>query len=94
MVVIAVEFMIHEAHIDGFRKLILTQAENSRREPGCARFEVAEDETQRGRFLLWEIYRDHAAFEKHKTMPYLVTFRNATAPMVKSRVLSTLNLLA
>ena len=93
MYVVAVEFVINEAHIEGFRKLVLKQAENSLGEPGCERFEVAQDENQRGRFLLWEIYRDRAAFETHKTMPYLAEFRDATTAMVKSRALTTAVLL-
>ncbi|HEY2048505.1 MAG TPA: putative quinol monooxygenase [Caulobacteraceae bacterium] len=50
-----------------------------RDEPGTLQFEVLtplEDET---RVLLYEIYRDEAAFEEHWNNPSLARFRDETA---------------
>ena len=88
MYVIDVEFIVDAADAAEFSSRVQKHAENSRREPGCLRFDVAQDEEQPGRFLIWEIYQDKVAFEAHTQQPYLNDFRDATTGMVKERHLS------
>ena len=93
MYVIAVELTVEPENAGPFRERISKHAENSRKEEGCVRFDVAEDEKQAGRFLVWEIYQDRAAFEVHTQAPYLAEFREAIDPILTSQNLTTLNLL-
>ncbi len=88
MYVIAVEIIVDEKDSETFRGRARKHAANSSAEEGCLRFEIAEDEARPGRFLIWEVYRDQAAFEVHKRQPYLAAFREATAAIVKSREIS------
>lgn len=39
-------------------------------EPGCLRFDVFRDEGDPDVFLLYEVYADAAAYERHKQAPY------------------------
>jgi quinol monooxygenase YgiN len=42
-------------------------AEASRAEPGCEAYVACRDPEDRGSFLIFEQYRDRAAFEEHGT---------------------------
>ena len=88
MIVIAVEFEVEPEHADAFRQRVLGHAANSMQEPGCTRFDVAEDTEQPGRFFLWESYVDMAAFDHHKAQHYLAEFRDAVDPIVRKRQVS------
>ena len=94
MIVIAVEFVVESEHADTFRARVLEHAANSLREPGCARFDVAEDVERPGRFFLWENYVDMAAFDHHKAQPYLAQFRDAIDPIVRKRELRICEMVA
>ena len=39
---------------------------NSRREPGCLRFDVLQDKDDKSKFVIQEVYKDEAALEDHK----------------------------
>jgi len=60
-------------HIDAApkRRAIIKEAlprhiKLSRREPGCLRFDITQDEPFTGRYHLVEVYKNKAAFEAHK----------------------------
>ncbi|HEY7062066.1 MAG TPA: putative quinol monooxygenase [Chloroflexota bacterium] len=50
-------------------------ASSVRDEPGCLRFDVLEDQADPNHFLLYEIYRDDAAFEAHRQAPHFARWR-------------------
>src|SRR2546426_1361473 len=50
---------------------------SERDEPGCFRFNVLEDEAQANVFYFYEVYRDEAALEAHRTMPHYDVWRAA-----------------
>ena len=52
-------------HEDAFRKRILQLVRAVRREPGCVTFTAYEARDTPGRFYLYEIYSDAAAFDAH-----------------------------
>lgn len=56
------------------------------REPGCLRFDVVEDGEDPHRFSLYELYRDAAAFEAHKSTPHFARWREAAEACVESQV--------
>jgi quinol monooxygenase YgiN len=61
---------------DAFVKAVLGDAQGSvRDEPGCFRFDVLLDEADPNRLYFYEVYRDQAALEKHRTMPHYTKWR-------------------
>ena len=61
---------------DEFLAAITTNAEASvRDEPGCLRFDVSSVEDDENRFVLYELYRDAAAFEEHRAAPHFRAWR-------------------
>lgn len=93
MYVIVAEFKIKPDQVEAFGQLIDRQARDSlEREATCHQFDVCQAEDDPSRFLLYEIYRDKAAFEAHRTMPHTTQFLSAAGPMVAERSLRRFNL--
>jgi quinol monooxygenase YgiN len=60
-----------------FLELMLDDARGSvENEPGCLQFSVVQDEKDPSQILLFEIYRDRAAFEAHMQMPHYLRWDN------------------
>ena len=49
------------------RRLLATQAQLSRQEPGCVRFEAFESQSVPGTFILIERWESQAALDVHRT---------------------------
>jgi autoinducer 2-degrading protein len=64
-----------------------------RDEPGCLRFDVLEDEADPNHFLLYEIYRDDAAFQAHREAPHFARWRQVAEGMFTEQVPTRLTLL-
>lgn len=92
MIVIAVELIVDEDHAKEFRERITQHAKNSLSEPGCVRYDVAEDSEQAGRFIIWENYLDFEAVDAHRAQPYVDQFFESIASITKRRTLSLLQL--
>ena len=61
-----------------FLKAIEEDALGSERdEPGCLRFNVLQDEKDPNVYYFFEVYKDQAALEAHRTMPHYATWRAA-----------------
>ena len=57
-----------------------------RLEPGCLRFDVLVcDDGAAPQVVLYEIYTDRAAFDRHLTMPHYLEFDRQTRPMIRSK---------
>jgi (4S)-4-hydroxy-5-phosphonooxypentane-2,3-dione isomerase len=86
MVVLAVTWMAkvgHETEVDAlFEKL----TEQSRKEPGCAMFQVHRHKTEPRRYFIYEQYKDDAALESHRTTPHFLQFARKDLPKVADRV--------
>ncbi len=54
----------------------------SRKEAGVARFDVLQDPTDPGRFLLIEVYRNEQAPLAHKETPHYQQWRDAVEPLM------------
>lgn len=92
---ILVRFRIADGQMASFLPLMIENAEASRRdEPGCQRFDVLQPETDRDGILLYEIYRDRAAFDAHCASPHFKHFDAATKSMVAEKEVTVLDLLA
>jgi autoinducer 2-degrading protein len=68
-------------------------ASSVRDEPGCLRFDVLEDEADPNHFLLYEIYRDDAAFQAHREAPHFARWRQVAEGMFTEQVPTRLTLL-
>ncbi len=52
---------------------------SERDEAGCMRFNVLQDEKDENVYYFYEVYKDQAALEAHRTMPHYATWRAAAA---------------
>lgn len=79
--------------VETFRTAILAAAATAvRAEPGCLRFEVAQDEYDPALFVLFEVYVDAAALAHHHTTPHFLAFQRDTGPLVLEKTRQRLNL--
>ena len=72
-----------EGDIDAVREHLSTQARLSRREPGCARFEVYHSQSDRRVFLLSEWWESQEALDVHRTAKaYNEVYKPRVLPLV------------
>ena len=91
--VVLVRFAIEAGKRAEFEALVKTNAAASvRDEPGCRRFDVLTPRDGADEIVLYEIYDDADAFEAHKQMPHYLSFKEATASLVRSVNLDELDL--
>jgi len=91
MFVVTVVFEIRAGQAPAFREAIQKNAAQSRREPGCHRFDVCfSDDGQR--CFLYEWYTDRAAFDAHLATPHFLEFDRASRPLVSQKKLETYSL--
>ncbi len=63
---------------DEFLKAIEVDALGSERdEPGCARFNVLQDEADENVYYFYEVYRDEAAVLEHRAAPHYAVWKAA-----------------
>jgi autoinducer 2-degrading protein len=84
--VILVEFLVKPAFVQRFTRLIRANAKASvEREPGCRRFDVLLAPDDPCRFVLYEIYDDAAAFDRHIGTRHFKAFAAATEGQIDER---------
>jgi len=92
---ILVRFTIADGKMADFLPLMIENAEASLRdEPGCERFDVLRPAQEKDCILLYEIYRDRAAFEEHCVSAHFKRFDAATKAMIAEKQVTVLDLLA
>lgn len=74
-VALVVLLEIDEKRVDEFVELMKTDAAESRKEEGCLRFDVLKDDSAPNKFILYEAYRDDAAFESHQATPHFALWQ-------------------
>ena len=85
--VVAASLRVKKKYLDEFTKRVKRHANNSvTREPGCISFEVSVDKADPRRFLLYEVYLDKVAFDKHMTYAFMKKHLDVTAPMLDGEV--------
>jgi len=86
MYVLVAEFKIKPDKVETFRQLIERQAKDSvTLEVDCHQFDVCQAEEDAAKFLLYEVYSDKAAFEKHRGMGHTAKFLAEVQPMIVDR---------
>jgi len=74
MLFLTVDLTIKPEHVEKFLALVVENAVASRAEPGCRQFDVLIDPENRTRVLLFEIYHDDIAFERHEHSTHFQTY--------------------
>jgi len=82
MLIVHVQVHVKPEHVEAFKAATLENARNSVKEPGVARFDVAQQADDPTRFVLVEVYRDADAPAKHKETAHYAKWRDTVAPMM------------
>ena len=92
--VVTVRFDIRPTDLPAFLAAVKQNAVQSvQAEPGCRRFDVLTPAGgPDGSVLLYEIYRDRAAFDDHLASPHYHAFARATADMVLAKAVGLYDL--
>ncbi len=87
MFVITAEFRLKPDMLNAFMPLVLIQAEKSlAEEPGCLVFDVCiENNDADDIILLYEVYRDEAAFNLHMGTPHYLAFSETVSDLVAEK---------
>lgn len=84
--VITVDFFLHAGTLEPFLRLIKENAQKSLSdEPGCDRFDVLIEKGSPDHIVLYEIYRDRAAFDAHVKSRHFAQFNAASQRYVKDK---------
>ena len=82
MLVVHIQVQVKPECIDAFKAATLANASASVREPGIARFDVAQQADDPTRFVFVEAYRTAAAPAAHKETAHYAVWRDTVAPMM------------
>ncbi len=61
---------VRPGHVAGFLTAYRYYVAQSRKEPGCLRFDLHRDRADRNRFLTYEVYTDREALLTHQKTPH------------------------
>ena len=90
MLAVTVVFKVKKKSVEDFREAILQHAKNSlKKERGCRRFDVCFDGDRPQMVFLFEVYKDEAALERHRTSKHYEAFREKAQPMLDSSAVET-----
>jgi (4S)-4-hydroxy-5-phosphonooxypentane-2,3-dione isomerase len=82
MLIVHVQVHVLPQFVEEFKQATIVNAENSRKEPGIARFEVLQTEDDPTRFVLVEAYRDRPATLAHKQTAHYLAWAEKVTPML------------
>lgn len=82
--VLEVEFVLNDGAMDEFLRIVIENATNSRKEPGCMRFDVLRPHDTHDTVVLYEIYVDEGGYEAHRATAHYAKFDAARKPLIKS----------
>jgi quinol monooxygenase YgiN len=82
MLIVHVHVHVKPESVADFRQTTLENARLSVQEPGIAGFDVIEQQDDRTRFVLIEVYRSPAAAAAHKGTAHYAKWRDEVADMM------------
>ena len=82
MLVVHIQVHVKPDCVEMFKRATLANAQESIKEPGIARFDVAQQQDDPTRFVFVEVYRTPEAPVAHKETKHYQTWRDAVAPMM------------
>ncbi|HTC48787.1 MAG TPA: putative quinol monooxygenase [Candidatus Aquilonibacter sp.] len=86
MVVLAVTWMAKAGREAEVSAIFAKLTEESRREPGCAMYQVHRHKTEPRRFFIYEQYKDDAALEAHRAAPHFLQYARKDLTKIADRV--------
>jgi len=86
MVVLAVTWVAKVGRETEVAELFSKLTEESRKEPGCAMYQVHRLRTEPRRFFIYEQYKDDAALEAHRNAPHFLQYAKKELPKMADRV--------
>ena len=85
MFVLVVNIRIKPENVERFMQMVLANAREARKEPGCRQFEVLVDPKDKGKVMLFEVYNDEPAFEAHQQTRHFKKYLAEAVPLLASR---------
>ncbi len=86
MLIVVAQYVVSEGHESTVARLLRTNAEASRAEPGCLEFSVYREIDDPRAFLLYERYKDEVAFQAHRRTPHFEDIiERQVAPLLEER---------
>ncbi len=82
MLIVHVHVRVKAESVADFMQATIENASNSVKEPGIARFDVAQQQDDATRFVLVEVYRTPEAAAAHKETAHYAKWRDTVAPMM------------
>ena len=86
MVVLAVTWMAKAGRETEVETLFTKLTEESRKEPGCSMYQVHRHKTEPRRFFIYEVYKDDAALEAHRTAAHFLQYARKDLPKIADRL--------
>jgi quinol monooxygenase YgiN len=86
MVVLAVTWMAKAGKETEVSDIFSKLTAESRKEPGCAMYQVHRHRTEPRRFFIYEQYKDDAALESHRGTSHFLQHAKKELPKVADRV--------
>lgn len=86
MVVLAVTWVAKVGQEAEVAELFSKLTEESRKESGCAMYQVHRHRTEPRRFFIYEQYKDDAALEAHRNAPHFLQYAKKELPKMADRV--------
>jgi len=86
MVVLAVTWVAKVGREAEVAELFSKLTEESRKEAGCAMYQVHRHRTEPRRFFIYEQYKDDAALEAHRNAHHFLQFAKKELPKMADRV--------
>ena len=86
MVVLAVTWVAKAGREVEVAELFSKLTEESRKEPGCAMYQVHRHRTEPRRFFIYEQYKDDTALETHRNTPHFLQYARKDLPKIADRI--------
>ncbi len=82
MYIILVHSHVQPQHVERFREITLRNAEASRGESGCVRFDILQQTDDPSRFTFIEIFRSEADAAAHRETPHFKQWLEQALPLM------------
>ena len=89
MLIVHVHVHVKPEHVEAFKAATIENARESAREPGIARFDVAQQADDPTRFVLVEVFRTAEAPAAHRETRHYQVWRDRVADMMAESRTST-----
>jgi len=83
--VLQVDLRIRPENVDAFMRKLAENAAAARKESGCKQFDVVVDPRDPTRAMLYEVYDDEQAFERHQQTADFKKYVAEAVPLLASR---------